>query len=726
MAPSLRELFDSAITCHRAGELEAASRGYERILAAHPEHPDALNLLATVAMEQQRYPAAAALLRRAIAVSGEVAQFHCHLGNALQGCGDPQGAEDAYRRAVALDPRHMEALNNLGFALLRRDALEEAIECLRGALAVDPHSPYVLNNLGDALWRSGDARAAAEAYRRAVAAQPAATELRAKLGRVLRSLGRLDEALESLWPAVDAGGADARILRLIGSLARVCAPARYDARLEHRVLELIAAPDVDPQDAAEFAAELVRLKYAGDPRFREASDPDFVLDTFLADALVRALLTRTVNRDAGIESLLVSARRSLLLGARAARANGRDAMSVLAQQCFNNEYACFVADDEHARLDALRAELETRVDWSVPPDARVERSLLLYALYSPLVELSVADRLASRPPREWSGALRPLIERTLLEPLEEAALQAGIESLGAIDNPVSRAVKAQYETNPYPRWLAPAYRDAGDVHGILKSMFAGYEPHEVLKGPIRVLVVGCGTGHHPISVALRYAGAEVVATDISRRSLAYGVRMARRLGVDNVRFVENDLLNLSALEGEFHVIECVGVLHHTQSIGEGLESLIAKLHAHGALKIGLYSERARAPLVAAHERIETLGLTASVDGIRRLRRDVLAAPPGDPLRRILEFGDFYTLGSCRDLVFHVHEQSVTLDALGRLLAGAGLRFIGFETIDASLSDAYRRRFPQDDEMRDLTRWQALEEQYPEAFTGMYQFWCEKA
>ena len=31
---------------------------------------------------------------------------------------------------------------------------------------------------------------------------------------------------------------------------------------------------------------------------------------------------------------------------------------------------------------------------------------------------------------------------------------------------------------------------------------------------VDVLVVGCGTGHHPISIALRYDNAEVVATDV--------------------------------------------------------------------------------------------------------------------------------------------------------------------------------------------------------------------
>jgi SAM-dependent methyltransferase len=256
-------------------------------------------------------------------------------------------------------------------------------------------------------------------------------------------------------------------------------------------------------------------------------------------------------------------------------------------------------------------------------------------------------------------------------------------------------------------------------------MFPAFEPPEMLKGAIKVLVVGCGTGYHPISIALRYENACVVATDISRRSLAYGSRMARELGITNVRFVENDLLNLGQLDGEFHLIECVGVLHHTQSITDGVRALLGKLHADGLLKIGLYSASARAPVMLARQRIADLGLTASADDIRRFRQMALAAGDDDALTQILEFGDFYTLSNCRDLLFHVHEENMTIAALRKLLGRTGLRFIGFESADASLGEEYRRCFPDDEAMKNLARWEVVEEQTPGAFAGLYQCWCAR-
>lgn len=723
LAAELAQLFDSALALHRSGDLEGAQRAYQRILEIHPQQPDALNLLAVIVLENGHYGAAIELLRRAIAVSGEVPQFHCHLGNALQGSGDFAGAAAAYRQAITLLPEYVEAHSSLGFALAQLGESAEAVACFDAALARDPDYFFALNNLGDTLSAQGNLDGAARAYRRAIAVEPDIAELHTKLGAVLREQGHLPQALEQLWAAIDTGDHDLTAYRTLGSLLRFSLPSAYDPSLEQRVLEYFNTAGVDHVDLVEFATALVRLKYADDARFAQPSNFEFAVDTLLADALVCALLTKSVNGDAHLEILLTGARRQLLLERGGTGDATLSAMSVLAQQCFNNEYVFTLEADEQVALDQLRTALESYCGWIPCPEPEIQTSLLLFSMYEPLAQLSVAPRLAQVPAASWNERLRPIIARSLLEPMEEAALEAEIPVVGRVENSVSRVVKAQYEENPYPRWLTPAYRNPGNLHGILRNMFPVFEPPEMLKNTIRVLVVGCGTGHHPISIALRYANAEVVATDISRRSLAYGMRLARQLAITNVRFVENDLLNLSQLDGQFHVIECVGVLHHMQSIADGIAALVGKLHEDGLLKIGLYSQMAREPVVYARARIVSLGPTAGADDIRRFRKTVLAAPENDPLRRILDFGDFYTLSNCRDLLFHVHEQHVTIAAIRSLLAGAALRFIGFETMDATLADAYRRRFPEDQAMDDLCHWETVEALNPGAFAGLYQCWC---
>lgn len=722
----LSQLLGSALASHRAGDMPAAARKYEQILQQHPEQPDALNLLAIIALEDGDATQAQALLRRAIAVSGDVPQFHCHLGNALTAAGDFAAAVPAYAKAVSLNPNYLEAHSSLGFARMQLGETEQAIACFNAALGIDPGYSFALNNLGDARVLEGDLEAAVDAYRRAIAAAPGMADVHTKLGAILRDLGHLPEAVEQLWAAIDTDEHNLAAYRTLGSLLRFSQPAAYDPELEKGLLGFFDTTGVDHGDVAEFATALVKLKYAGDDLPGKQRDPAFVVDTLLADPLLCALLTHTANGDPELELLLSAARRWLLLEC----ANDTDRwlaqMSVLAQQIHINEFVLSVEADERAHIDALRIALESRADWSSIAETDLQRRLVLFSMYEPMAQLAIAARLAQVAPASWAACVRPLLRRSLLEPMEEAALAADIPVCGAATDTVSLAVKAQYEESPYPRWLTPAYRNPGNLYDIVKGMFPGFEAPAVLKGRTRVLVVGCGTGHHPISIALRYENAEVVATDISRRSLAYGVRMARELGVGNVRFMENDLLALSELEGEFHVIECVGVLHHTASIAEGVRALLGKLHRDGLLKVGLYSEAARAPVALARKRISALGLTAAADDIRRFRQTALAASEDDALRQILDFGDFYTLSNCRDLLFHVHEQNVTIAAIDALVAATGLRFLGFEIADPRLGEAYRQRFPEDRAMDALPCWQAIEEDDPGAFAGLYQFWCTRA
>ena len=119
-------------------------------------------------------------------------------------------------------------------------------------------------------------------------------------------------------------------------------------------------------------------------------------------------------------------------------------------------------------------------------------------------------------------------------------------------------------------------------------------------------------------------------------------------------------------------------------------------------------------------RIPGQGITA--DDIRRERqrlletsqqRDVLAAST-----------DFFTTSTCRDLLFHVQEQRVTLAAIGDFLRGYNLTLLGF-SVDDDVLAAYQSRFSGDPGATNLDHWQAFESDNPDTFSGMYQFWVQK-
>ena len=64
----------------------------------------------------------------------------------------------------------------------------------------------------------------------------------------------------------------------------------------------------------------------------------------------------------------------------------------------------------------------------------------------------------------------------------------------------------------------------------------------------RILVAGCGTGQHSIGTASRFKDSNVLAIDLSRRSLAYAKRKTLELGVNNIEYMQADILDLEKLE----------------------------------------------------------------------------------------------------------------------------------------------------------------------------------
>jgi hypothetical protein len=139
------------------------------------------------------------------------------------------------------------------------------------------------------------------------------------------------------------------------------------------------------------------------------------------------------------------------------------------------------------------------------------------------------------------------------------------------------------------------------------------------------------------------------------------------------------------------------------------------------MHLGLYSELGRQDVVAARAFIGERGYDATPADIRRCRQDLLQAP----MRSLTRFTDFFTTSECRDLLFHVQENRVTIPAIKDFLAANGLRFLGFE-FDTPTQQEYRALFSGSGwSPTDLDRWHALETARPQLFSSMYHFWVQK-
>ena len=191
------------IQLHRAGDLDAARAIYERILAASPDHADALNLCGVVAHQTGDQETAIRLIEQAIGINGANAGYYNNLGEALRAFNRNDQAVDAFQAALELNPTDVAANNNLGLALHKLQRYEEAEAAFERALAHAPSDVEVLLNLGNLHREFCDLDASAKAFRRAIDIRPELAAGHASLGVTLYEAGEPQAAVASLLEALE-------------------------------------------------------------------------------------------------------------------------------------------------------------------------------------------------------------------------------------------------------------------------------------------------------------------------------------------------------------------------------------------------------------------------------------------------------------------------------------------------------------------------------------------
>lgn len=310
----------------------------------------------------------------------------------------------------------------------------------------------------------------------------------------------------------------------------------------------------------------------------------------------------------------------------------------------------------------------------------------------------------------------------------ERALAESFQSLDREPNEHSARVRAQYESDPYPRLVPWAQKPVASIQKLVSDCLMSPPEHLPSGRPLRVLIAGCGTGQQVLGVA-RYAGAELYAFDLSRASLAVAARHASVAGV-SCTFAQGDILSLDtrALERlgwptSFDVIECGGVLHHLQDPIAGWRALVSLLSPNGLMKIGLYSRRARRGVLHARALVD--GFSTDAEGLRSARSILLALPSDDPAFAVTRSIDFRSLSGFRDLAMHVHEVQFSPIELAKMMTELSLTFLGFQHRHPAIAQHYAQAHPNDPQQRDLTLWEQFEVQHPSTFEGMFQFWCQR-
>lgn len=231
-----------------------------------------------------------------------------------------------------------------------------------------------------------------------------------------------------------------------------------------------------------------------------------------------------------------------------------------------------------------------------------------------------------------------------------------IPELRLSDDPRVEVVRKFYEEAPFPgyppndslTWL----RARAERNRFVQLL------DRVIPGDARIVEIGCGTGQ--MSLHLARAGRLVVGADMTRASLRLGAAAARRFGVDNVRFVQTDLLHPALRDGAFDIVYASGVLHHLPDPEAGFARISRLARPGGKIIVGLYNRYARLPLRLRR-------LVARMTGYRFIPFDpVLADRKSEPERRRAWLRDQYR---------HPEEHRHTVIEVQRWFAANGIRYL---------------------------------------------------
>jgi len=179
-------------------------------------------------------------LRRALALDPDAAQVHYALGDMQYRTGQPTQAEGSFRRALQLQPDYGSAQRGLAQILAASGRIGEAEAVLNDAIRFSTN----WNNffmLGTIEYRAGNYDAAADAFRRATDANPTNSGAFTMLGISQYILGNFQQAVGNLEHAVRLGPSAAAHANL--------ALAYYDAgRFDDALHSYERSLDMDPRN----------------------------------------------------------------------------------------------------------------------------------------------------------------------------------------------------------------------------------------------------------------------------------------------------------------------------------------------------------------------------------------------------------------------------------------------------------------------------------------------
>ncbi len=191
-----------------SGEFQESIRWADKFLEVHPSGGETRKILGLARFMLGDKDAAELDLKQATASIPADFDAHYYLGRVFFERSKLTPALESFRRAIAISPNSVKALNHLGQTLEGLARFDEAVSAYEKAIEFEvqgaERSEWPYYNLGSLLLSGGDAMRAVQLLEQAMERNSSSVQTRTKLGVALSAASRLDDAARHLRAAVRA------------------------------------------------------------------------------------------------------------------------------------------------------------------------------------------------------------------------------------------------------------------------------------------------------------------------------------------------------------------------------------------------------------------------------------------------------------------------------------------------------------------------------------------
>ena len=599
-------------------------------------------------------------------------------------------AKNLFIKVVNINPKYTDGYYNLANILTKLDDEEKAIENYNKVIELDKNYFKAHNNLGNIYRRKGLNKKAIELYLSTL-------EINSNYKIAYYNLAG---ALQFYKINVENKNINKYLLYLLKEKIIV----RPNSIAPNVLNSLFLNTDLKEN------LSLVKSKIAN-------KDLNYILKNLQKNSLLIQFMKVCPIPDYYIEKNFVMIRKEILNKTYKSNIDNTyiNFLISLSMQCFTNEYIYYKSKDEIEKIK----KISERIKNNLKENKKVsDLDILCLSCYEPLNNFSWIKKI------KFSNELKEIFELHLNQNEIENQISKSINSISKVSDQISIKVKKQYEENPYPRWENLGLSiEPRNIKNVISDSNLNLDQKKITNSESpEILIAGCGTGQHAITTASKYKNSKILALDLSFRSLSYAKRKANELKINNIDFIQGDILDLELIDRKFDIIESVGVLHHMDNPFKGWRTLTSCLNNDSLMLVGLYSERARQHIKEIKNKINELKLKSNYDNIIKFRKDLIENND-DHWNYIKSSPDFYTVSGVRDLLFHVQEHRFTISKIKEYLDKLGLIFLGFE--DQLVKENFKEIYSNEIDLYNLDKWEEYEKNSPRIFAGMYQFWCKK-